>query len=380
MRRLLAVLLFAACAPAQSWFNVQGLGDIGRTPDARSAATGAVAALGWQNPAWLVSLPQTRISAALLGAGALGVDDAGSRLTGTFRPAGFHAAVPLPLGGRLALGFDETFNQDFDIWTESLPDNPYRYHVVSRGGVYALKAGIAWSFLDAACVGLEYSRQLGAARERWRLEASGGSYISVDTVENDFVGNAFKAGAALELGRFGFGAWLAPGHDYGVRTLRRVHGVIGDTVTERSVSLPWSAAAGLRFAPIDRLNLFAGAEYRPWSGIEVNGGLNSAWRDAWRIGGGGELLLARDVPVRLGYSRADLYYDVGWGIYQVAWPVAEHRLHLGTGLPIPEFGALDLGLELARRSGGGFTEYAGRLVVTLAYRESWQRRTRRWGY
>jgi hypothetical protein len=382
MRRLLAAaLLLAGLAPAQSSFNTQGLGEIGRAADARSAGLGASAALDWHNPAWLVELPRTRISATLLAAGTIGREDIGNRLVGTVRPAGFYGAVPLPLGGRLALGLDESFNHDFDIWTESLPNNPYRYHVNSRGGIYALKAGLAWSFLDAGCIGVEYARQLGAARENWRLEASGGTYISVDTVETDYTAHRLKAGAAAELGRFGAGAWFAPGYDLRVVSIRRVHGVISDSLSSRLVGIPWTAAGGISVAALDRLTFSAGAEYRPWSGITVDSGPSGAWRDALRLSGGLQFAFDTLHVLRLGYSGGGLYYDVGWRQpYQVDLPVTEHRLHLGTALPVTGFGALDVAVEVARRSSNVLSEYSARLLVTLAYREAWQRRTRRWGY
>lgn len=374
------ILLFATgLLSAQSFFNTQGLGEIGRVADARSASLGTHAALSWHNPAWLLRLPRTNITASLLGAGTVGIEQTGSRFVGTVRPAGFYAGIPLPLDGRLTLGLDEKFNQDFDIWTAPLPGNDYRYRVISRGGVYALKTGLAWAFLDAGCVGVEYARLLGASREHWRLEAIDGNSVSVDTIETDYAAHSLKFGASSEIGRLGFGAWYAPAVDYQVETLRRVHGVIGESLRLQQIRLPGTATAGLSYATTDRLEISAGIEYRPWSGVTIDNKPAKSWQNAWRASGGLQLALDTMRAIRFGYSRSTGYRALDWGT-AAARPVTENRLHLGTGLPVGGFGSLDFALEVGQRANGSLTEYVGRILVSLAYRESWHRRTRRWGY
>ena len=61
-------------------------------------------------------------------------------------------------------------------------------------------------------------------------------------------------------------------------------------------------------------------------------------------------------------------------------PITDHRLHLGTSIPIPKFGSLDIAAELSRRDGGYLSETSGYLTLTLAYHEAWLKRTRHWGY
>jgi hypothetical protein len=66
--------------------------------------------------------------------------------------------------------------------------------------------------------------------------------------------------------------------------------------------------------------------------------------------------------------------------YQVSTSVPQNCLHLGTSIPVPKFGSLDLALELTQRKASSLSEVCARLTLTLAYREPWGRRTRRWGY
>jgi len=61
-------------------------------------------------------------------------------------------------------------------------------------------------------------------------------------------------------------------------------------------------------------------------------------------------------------------------------PITENAVHLGTSIPIPKFGSLDVSGEVLLRSSPVLDEVAGRLMLTLSYTEAWTKRTRRWGY
>jgi hypothetical protein len=374
---ILAALL--GLAAGQSFFNARALGEPAGPAEARIVGVGGPAALSWLNPGILVDLDQTAFGLSVLGNGTIGGSPSGNRFIGTARPAGFHAAVPLPLNTRLRLGLDERFNQDFDTWADSAPGQTWRYQVTGRGGIYSLRAGLAWSFLGVGCIGVEYGRLVGAAREDWRFQVPGG-YESTDTLEIDYFGNTVKAGFAGQTERFSLAASFTPGYELTARSLKKVHGVVEDSVRTSHVGLPWRVDVGAGVNLLERLDLVFGAEYRPWSGMTLNDTL-PGWgtRDAWRFSGAAEIGLTDRHPLRVGYSYTDWYYgavDPDGG----TTPVTAHALHLGTSLPIPSFGSIDIGTELARRSGGGLTEYAGRLMLTLSYREAWERRTRRWGY
>lgn len=378
MTRSIGLLLALASALAgQSFFNPRALGEVSPVADARALGLGGNSALSWLNPGYPVELDRTTLGLTALGAGALGRSAAGDRFIGNARPAGFNSAVPLPLGLRLRLGVDESFNQDFDTWADSVPGQNWRYHVTGRGGVYALRAGLAWSFAGTGCAGIEYRRLIGASRENWRFQVPGG-YVSTDTVEVDYSANAVRAGLAFRAGRFNLGAAFDPGYRLTARSLKKVHGVVGESLRTRTLVLPWSVELGAGFELTDRLGIVAGAEYRPWSGIEFTDSFPSPdWgtRDAWRFSLGAEFDITPSHPLRVGGSWTDWYFGTAG-----AEPVSALGLHLGTSVPITGFGSIDIGAELARRTGGELAEYSGRLMFTLAYQEAWLRRTRRWGY
>lgn len=84
--------------------------------------------------------------------------------------------------------------------------------------------------------------------------------------------------------------------------------------------------------------------------------------------------------MRVGYSRQTWYYDAGTFYLQHPAPITENGIHLGTSVPIPKFGSLDISGEVLFRSSFVLKETAGRLMLTLAYSEAWTKRTRRWGY
>jgi len=89
--------------------------------------------------------------------------------------------------------------------------------------------------------------------------------------------------------------------------------------------------------------------------------------------------------VRVGYSRqtwyysaVDTYFDPGFQFHNL--PITEDGVHLGTSIPIPKFGSLDVSGEILLRHSPVLDEVAGRLMLTLSYSEAWAKRTRRWGY
>jgi hypothetical protein len=379
IRTVAAAALLLSLAAGQSFFNNRGLGEIAPPADARIVGLGSPSALSYLNPGINVSLPQTRFNGSILGAGAIGSQAGSDRIVGGIRPGGLHTAVPLPLGARLLLGLDQRFGQDFDIWTDSLPTSGHRYHVVGRGGIYALNGGLAWSIFETASIGVQYSRLLGASREDWQLELAEGSYSSTDTVQINYSGNSLRLGLSVQRRAFAFGALYRPSIDLTAESYRRVHGLIEDSVVTYQLHVPHEFAAGGSYQPVEGMSIVAGFEYRPWSGITVDGA-ERGFLDAYRLSAGLEYYVTPRYPVRLGYSFSPWYYEaVVPGPFDEQNPISDNSLHLGTSIPIPEFGSLDIGAEVSRRTSNNLTETAGRLFFSLSYRESWGKRTRRWG-
>mgnify|MGYP000168031283 CR=1 FL=1 len=372
MKTALLLLALTAVALGQSFFNMRGLGEITPATEARQNALGDPWALSLSNPGAFVTLPGTRFDLSALFSALYGRQRGNDRLLGDARPAAFQAAVPLPLDGRIILGLDQRFNQDFNVWSDSTT-GPYRHQVIGRGGIHALRAGLAKAFFDRLAIGLEYNYHLGAAREDWRFYARSGSSFSTDTVEIDYSGSGLRAGASFQTSRLGVALLYESQLALTARRYTRIHGVTADSLRTYRLQLPHVAGVGVSGSPLEKLRLVAAVEYRPWSAATVDDTL-LGYRDALRISAGGEYDLLENVPLRFGYSHQYWYFDATRG------PVTEHAISLGSGLPIPKFGSLDFAGSTALRRAGDLTEITGRLMVTLAYREQWQKRTRRWGY
>lgn len=378
MTRFLPVLaLLCTVAAAQSYFSPGGLGEASSVSDAALLAQGGQAALSSANPGSYVRLDRTVLRFGGLFTSAIGSTGNGSRGIFGIRPTGLEAAVPVPAGFRLLLGVDERFNQDFDIWSDSASDTLYRRHVVGRGGIYGLRAGLAKSFADVVAVGLEYDYLVGGARENWEYLVTNG-FSSTDTVEADYRAGGLRAGLGFELGPVSLGAWFEPGIEFAARRLRKVHGVVGDSDRTYRINLPWTGGAALRMRPVERLGVSLGATMQPWSGASIadaDSTRSLGFRDALRVSAGAEFYVTPEHPVRIGYSYSSWYYANSAGE-----PIVEHGIHAGTGLLIPKFGTVDLVAEALLRNTPSLRETALRLGFSLAYGEVWAKRTRRWGY
>ncbi|GEM_PF-560770 len=398
------ILTFAFCiltfalvrsANAQSFFNSRGLGELTGTGDARLAAIGDPFALSTQNPGILVNLNQTSFHVSAIGAATLGTQDGNSRLLRDIRPAAFNVATPLPFQTRLFAGINQKFGQDFDLWSDSLADTAYRRHIIGRGGIYALHAGLAKSLFDKFCIGAEYNHVMGGSRENWRFEIPHGGYTSTDTIEIDYAGNTFKVGASFQSRVFSLAGYYEPPLDLTVHRFKRVHGVVIDSTRTYAISLPHSLSFAAVLNPARRLGVNLGLTLHPWSNASITKGDSTqsfGYKDVWRGSIGAEYDIDSLHPVRVGYSQQTWYYGSAyWGEIGRA-AIRENGIHLGTSVPILKFGSLDISGELLFResdSQGAFPpeltppnlkEVAGRLMLTLSYSEAWAKRTRRWGY
>ncbi len=373
MTRLLSLLVLAATVSGQSFLNTSCLGELCPPANARIASLGSPAALSYLNPGILIHLDRTSFTGTIEAGGVLGTESGNTRFIGYVRPSGFHAAVPLLLQTRLLLGLDQRFSQDFDVWSESLPETEYRYHVLGRGGIHALKAGLAKSINGVGCLGIEYNYLLGAAREDWRFELPEHGYLSTDTIELNYSAHAVRLGASARTGPVTLAGFYEPRLSLTARSIRHVHGAMEDSIATHDISLPHVFMFGASYRPVDRLLLATGLEYRPWSGILVNDTAATGTRDALAASLGAEYPVGR-ILTRLGYSYRQWYYGAGSG-----GQMDEHRVDLGAGIPIPGFGFLDVTAGISNRTAGGLTETAGRLALSLAYREAWLKRIRHWG-
>ncbi|MBN2466244.1 hypothetical protein JXD38_11540, partial [candidate division WOR-3 bacterium] len=391
---------FVCFSQAQSFFNSRGLGEITPSGEARVAGLAEPSALSTLNPGIFVGLDQTSFHLTALGAAVHGTQYGNSRLLGEVQPAAFNVATPLPFETRLFAGINQKFSQDFNVWSESLADTAYRRHIVGRGGIYSLRVGLAKAFFDRVCIGAEFDHIMGGSRENWRFELENGGYTSTDTIEVDYVGNTFKVGGSFQSRTFSLAAFYEPALDLRARRDKRVHGVITDTTRYYDISLPHSYSLAAAISPANRIGFDIGLTVRPWQGATITQADSASrlgYKNVWRGSIGAEYEVDSLHPVRIGYSRQTWYYGSAYYSY---WgrtgPIAinEDGIHLGTSVPIPKFGSLDISGELLIRDShlyegiavppednpGSLREFAGRLMLTLSYSEAWLKRTRRWGY
>jgi hypothetical protein len=374
------IFAFSSSASAQSFFNSRGLGEITPAGEARIAALGEPSALSTLNPGIFVGLNQTSFHVTAVGAATLGTQGGDSRLLADARPATFGVATPLPFGARLFGGINQKFSQDFNIWSESLADTAYRRHIVGRGGIYDLRAGLAKSLFGKVCVGVEFSHVLGGSRENWRFELDNGGYTSTDTIEVDYVANTFKVGGSYQSRVFSLAGYYEPRLSLTARRSKRVHGVITDTTRNYDISLPLSYSLATAINPTSKIGFDLGLTIYPWQGATIDSVSSLGYKNVWRGSIGAEYDIDSLHPVRVGYSQQTWYYGTPSDQFMPPTAIKENGIHFGTSVPVPKFGSLDISGELLFRNSYTIKETAGRLMLTLSYSEAWAKRTRRWGY
>ncbi len=383
MKKISFLLLISlTLTTAQSFFNSNGLGEIMQPVDARGNAVGNPNALSIAYPGNYLELNQTMLRISLFGTALLARQNDMQRAIGNVRPGAFYGAIPLPTGTRILLNADSRFNQDFDIWSDSATTTPCRYHITSRGGIYALNFGIAQSLLNRFCLGMQFQQLIGGSRENWHYSTSEGM-ITTDTIEINYTGRNLRFGITAQISFFNLAGGCDLPTTLTTRRYKHLHGITADTFTSYQITLPGTFAFALSIVPFQHTHLGTGIELHPWSKSTLSTPdttLLARYRDGWRWSIGLEYDPFARFPIRAGYSRTDWYYSNT----KTGSPIKESGIHLGTTLPLPQFGALEIAGEILFRTGttptGVLSETAGRIILSLVYEERWGKRTRRWGY
>lgn len=367
---------------AQSFFNPLGLGEVVGPGFARSNALGSPCALSPVNPGLFLNLAKTNLNISLLSSGTIGTQSNNNRAFGAIHPLGLSGAVPLPTRTRILVGIEQRFGQDFNLWSESL-SNTTRYHIIGRGGIYSLNAGVAQSFLSRYCIGAQFHQIWGGSKEEWQFHTWDGA-ITTDTIEVLYSGTTTRIGLSVSLPHSAvctlqFALCYDPPINLTARRFKHIHGVVTDSIRSYSIKLPYTVSLGVATDALGETRINSGLELRPWSGAKIDG-KESGYRNVWRWCIGVEYELLPNHPLRVGYSMGNWYCESKVS----PKPITEKGAHIGTGIPIPNFGAIDVAGELFFRKGvtpaGPLNETAVRLILTLSYQEIWAKRTRRWGY
>lgn len=369
--------LLADIGTAQSCLNSLGLGEVTGSGDAANLAIGDPYALSNINFGNLVELSQTELAVAAVGNLTIASSRVGTRAVAAIRPVSFWLAAPLPLGLRLGGSLQESFNQDFDIWSDSAPDIAYRRHIIGRGGIYGLRAGLTKAFINHLGVAVTYKRVIGGAREDWRFEIDNARVTSVDTIEIDYSGNTFELSAAVRYRPVVIAGLYEPSLQMVATRYRLVHGIVSDSTVSYQLRLPQTFHLAVRVSPTDRIAASLGLTMRPWSGATVQQNQQQprelGFRNSSRASIGVDYRLTSGEILRAGFAVGSGYYDV------LAVPMVERSVHLGASVPVRGFGSLDVAGEIVSRR-TSLSETAARLTLQLSYGERWERRVRRWGY
>ncbi len=367
------ILIFNNILSAQSFFNTEGLGEI----TAGNTAT-TPCALSWYNPGAYIHLPKTQLGVSLSGTGAIGKEQEMTRAIFNVRPAAFYGAIPLPTRTRIIFNVDEAFNQEFDIWTQPSSDTSPRYHIQARGGIYSLNIGLAQSFLDHFCLGAQFQQYLGGARENWHFHI-GSAPISTDTIEIDYSASSARLGASVQFNPITFAASYEPAKTITARRLRHIHGITGDSIRSYKIQLPHTLLLGIAAPILPNIHFNLGLDLHPWANTKIDG-INAGYQNGINGRLGVEYILPSNHPLRLAYSMDKWYCPVK----STRETIQEKGLNIGTAIPVPQFGTIDLTGQIVFRQGntpsGILKETVGRIIFTLVYQETWGKRTRRWGY
>jgi hypothetical protein len=369
---LLTSLVLATSLPGQSFFAMRGLGEQVFTSDAASEALGGLYALSPRNPAYPIAAVRTGLLASVQMQACHATGSSGQRLFGGGRPGFFRARVPLPLGFGIGLGFSELYNQDFDVYSESLA--AFRRHVTGQGGIYGLDVAVSKNFFDRLSLACEYNRLLGGSSEYWRLDASEGGYVTMDTLSYAYSGDRLRLALAGTLGPVVAAGFWEPVLNFSIASRLRTHGSSAES-SEAQAGIPARWGGGVTFAPMPSLTFFLEGALQNSSAITIAGQTRSCFQNSWQGTLGAQYSPEGHLPVRIG-----LHYQ-SWYLKAAAdQPIAEWAVSAGSSVPIAAAGAFDFALTYARRSSAALAENVLRAQLSLSYGEVWKPRARRWGY
>ena len=372
---ILFIYIAFSLSPAQSFFSMRGLGEEIINTDAVMTSLGSALTLSYQNPSYPVIKENMVFEAGIIGSGVYGKEANHQRFIADARPNYLKGIFALPLGFGLGLGLSERFNQDFDIYSDTMAQSGYQRHIVGYGGIYSFGASVSRSFFKHAAVGFEYNRNFGDAQESWFFEALPASNITTDTVATNYRGDALKFGLSTSIWHFNLGVLYEKDLPIYIDSRVLSHGIVADSVTNLKFELPPRLGFGLSFHPINKLTVCLDYFHRNSEDTKIADSLGIIFRNSNKYSLGFAYQLDEKYTLRIGYRNYDWYFADRSNEL-----IKEQAITLGSGVPIPKFGAFNFALELINRKGGSLTENICRLNLTLHYEEAWKIRKRHWGY
>jgi hypothetical protein len=358
---------------------MRGFGEELLYTDATASSLGGLVAIGQYNPSFPINLNKTTFSATVLSNFVYGQESGNSRMLYDIRPIAIDGKLPLPYQFRVGIKLSEFFNQNFNIYSESMPFSGTwtRRHIVGQGGIYGLSVNFGKSLLkDKLSLSFEYSKLLGNALESWYFEVLGSnSYLTLDSVITMYSADRLDFGVMANTGFLTFGLIaedMLPGR---ISSEVVSHSTTFDSISGLKFHLPYGIGFGMVFDKLAKTKILTDVMYRNWKNVTVGDIPIQGLRNSIKYSLAVEHWLTDNYPLRVGlrYYTTYLTDHTGKGIDEFA-------LTGGSSVPIPKFGSLSYSLEIIRRQGRDLKETIARLNISLSYEEAWKKRIRHWGY
>ncbi len=372
---LVAFLLLAPAASAQSVFNAGGLGLLLEPLDARSRAMGGVGTglQGWHmlmtDPAAAGGLNLPSITATFQPSTSQVAD--GPEVGGTRFPV---IGVSYPFGRHVVVAqFGSFLDQDWEVTanrTLDLADGPVdavdRY--TSQGGIGQVRLGWAARFGDQVSLGANVGSLTGTVERRFTRELDP-DQVGSDVEDYQVQGRWRVSGPTAGVGvnwdpsdflRVGVGLeWT------GDLTLAPSGGTAG---AEREYDMPLTLRTGGSFTLAPDLVLALGMTRADWGGVDADLGGDAARDVVWGYGGGLEWgrasLRGRSMPLRIGYRIQELPFHFQGEASD------ERALSGGFGINLADtetmpVARLEFSLERGSRDAGALSEDYWRTTLSL---------------
>jgi hypothetical protein len=371
-------LLILESMSAQSFFSMRGFGEEIICTDAAAGSLGSLVALSRENPAYPMIMNKTTFFATVQSNFVYGHENGQNRMIHDIRPVIVDGKIPFPYQFRVGITLSEMFNQNFDIYSDSIPFSGYwtRRHIIGQGGIYRIAVNAGKSFFKQKLTcGIEYSRLLGQGLERWYFEVLNGNYITIDSVYTNYSAHSLRFGACANIAFLSLGLYaedILPGT---INSRVISHGAVVDSVSGLQFNLPYGIGFGLGVNKLTNTKFYLDVLYKNWKETYLADTLITGFNNSLKVSFAVEHWLSDNYPLKVGIRYYTPYLSDRTGNQ-----IHEYALTCGSSVPIPKFGTFDYSLEIIRRQGENLKETIGRINVSLLYEEIWKKRTRQWGY
>ncbi|MEO0075136.1 MAG: hypothetical protein ABIK31_03380 [candidate division WOR-3 bacterium] len=363
---------------AQSFFSMKGFGEEVLCNDVKAISLGRLVNISQENPAYPLILNKTEFHASIASNFVFAQEANYQRLIYHIRPTLVRFNFPLPARFNVGIKLSEYFNQNFDIYSESIPVANYwtRRRIIGKGGINGLGVCLGNRlFADKLSLGMAYNKLLGEELEIWNFEVFQGSYQTSDTVRISYSTHQLKLGMLLDISGISVGVTLEEFLTGAINQKVISHNSIVDTIHGVRFNLPKSYGLGCGVNIIPNLKLFSDFFVRQWQKATINDTFFNHFNSSMQVSIGGEYYIQENLPIRIGLRYYQSYLQD-----RTNNKITEFGLSGGSHIKIANFGGFNYAVEIVQRQSQFIKEWIARINFGLAYEEAWRKRTRRWGY